>query len=44
MDIKDAGSKGGKVRAKRLTKKQRSEIARLGGLQRQANRRAKKMG
>jgi general stress protein YciG len=31
MDLKEFQSRGGKARAKKLSKKRRSEIARMGG-------------
>ena len=37
MDTREAGRRGGQARRKKLTKKQRTEIARLGGLKKSAN-------
>jgi general stress protein YciG len=36
MDTKEAGRRGGKSRAKKLSKERRSEIARMGGKARHA--------
>jgi hypothetical protein len=44
LTIREAGALGGKARAKKLTAKQRSEIARKGGQTRWAKKRGDREG